>query len=123
MGSGNPNVTTTGRKFPCICVGKRKGNLLNSLGPVLKLEMARKKGMESVLQPNQAQKSCPSQDSTPMFMTREFLSKGLLPLTPSPEKQEPILANKQQRKSNQGEESALFSVFQEQRTLLDSEHQ
>lgn len=76
-----------------------------------------------MLQPSQAQKRCPSQDSTPIIMTWEFLREGLLSLTPASEKQEPILANKQQRKSNQGEESAAFSVSQEQRALLDSEHQ
>lgn len=72
-----------------------------------------------MLQPSQAQKSCPSQDSTPMIMAREFLSKRLLSLPPAPEKQELILANEQQTKSNQDEESAA----QEQRALLDSEHQ
>lgn len=76
-----------------------------------------------MLQPSQVQKSHPGQDSTPMIMTREFLSEGLLSLTPAPEKQQPTLANKQQTKSNQGEESAAFSVSQEQRALLDSEHQ
>lgn len=76
-----------------------------------------------MLQPSQAQKSCPSQDSTPIITTRDFLSKGLLSLTPAPEEQEPILAKKQQTKSNQGEESAAFSVSQEQRDLLDSDHQ
>lgn len=76
-----------------------------------------------MLQPSQVQKSHPGQDSTPMIMTREFLSEGLLSLTPAREKQQPTLANKQQTKSNHGEESAAFSVSQEQRALLDSEHQ
>lgn len=70
-----------------------------------------------MLQPSQVQKI------TPMIMTREFPSKGLLSLTPAPEKQQLILAKKQQTKSNKGEETAAFSISQEQRALLDSEHQ